>query len=176
MDLEIFGGKPEMGWKNLSVLIKFGIVIGIAFGIILLTAFIGQFFVNDHSLLVHRDSSAILVDSFYSNLNDEGYQDILYKIHEDWYRGQLKTEEQTIGFFKLINGEFGKVKNYSLVGWAVNNVDIFVGKDKGIHSDINLIYSVERNNGTLQETFLIYKYEKNDEYLIKRYYIDLKNE
>ncbi len=154
--------------KKLSKLAKAGIIIGILIIIALVYLFV-NFLINKPSLTSMRDNSTLVIDLFYSHLNNEDYDKILDLIHEDWY--EKTSRGDTLKFFSDVN-KLGLANNYTLVGWQVTNFDVFAGDEKGVHSTIELAYLVERNQTEYLESFVVYHYERSEGYFLKGYHLD----
>src|SRR3989344_5220113 len=163
-----------MKWKSLSVWAKIGIIVGIVAGFIFIISILAGvwafFFINSPPSSELIGNASKVVDSFYSNLNDRNYENITSILDEEWYN--MQTKEETIEFFELINDKLGKAENYSQIGWKVYNLDITYAKnesEKGLRSDITLVYSVKRTNDSYTETFVIRKFDNNEKYFLRSY-------
>ncbi len=167
-----------MKWKSLSGWAKTGIILGITIGVLFVASIIAGIiaFIDSPSVSNLTENASKVVDSFYSDLNSRNYDNIFLILDKDWLKSQSK--ENTTVFFNLINDNWGIELNHSLIGWNVNNFDIKYAtneSDKGLQSDITLVYSVERVNASATETFLIRKLDKSETYFIRGYNVKPKN-
>ena len=171
--------KLKKGWKQYSSIDKIIIIVsGIIGAIIFLATMVGigiLFSSHGFSFSLPAESTQI-VDMFYSEFNNKDYNAMLELIHEDWYEGAIKTKDGTISFLDFINTEYGSVVNYTLIKWKVNKLDVYYGEDsdKGVESYIDLIYSVERENGSSTDTFSIYKSENEERYWIRGFHTGIQ--
>src|SRR3989344_9676139 len=107
-----------MGWKNLSKSTKIVVIIG-GIAIILFLIF---YFIKTVPSTKDKYNAALLVDSFYFDLNNEDYEKLIGIIHQDWYGGEINTAEKTIDFFESVNKVYGKIEDYTLIDWETSDI------------------------------------------------------